>query len=281
MSFGQSHVTQATFDHIRMTTQVSNPTAQFPVLDRPPIIEVMCGFIFEPLALDGLVLGVYWDRRRDKFPEGSLQPALADRPEVVLGNPPMRAFLTSVDTSRIIQVQNDRLYINWRATGATYPRFSTESGLLKEALYEFSQLAEFCEERFGTRPRPTRIELAKIDLFDRRKQHWSDLADLARLIPVTGTLSAIHYTGSREFSLRFGEHDAPRALHISINSIAERTGGEVVAVRLESRAVHPLAPDQDIQSAFGEANVAVNRAFFALLGPSELARFRLKESDAS
>jgi hypothetical protein len=40
---------------------------QFPVLERPPIVEVVCGVQFDPVELDPLVLGVYWDRRQSEF----------------------------------------------------------------------------------------------------------------------------------------------------------------------------------------------------------------------
>jgi len=47
-----------------MTKSATHAQAErFPVLENPPIVEVVCGFVFEPIDLDGLVLGVYWDER--------------------------------------------------------------------------------------------------------------------------------------------------------------------------------------------------------------------------
>jgi len=257
-----------------MSAKVIEPTAEFPALARPPIVEVVCGFVFESVAaLDGLALGVYWDRRKLDFPDGALQAAFADSPEILVGDPLLRAVLVSFDKSRVIQVQHDRLYMNWRAKGSIYPRFSGGTGLLKDAVSELSTLSSFIDERLGHKLRLTRIELVKIDLFDRRKHHWTDLADLEQLLPITATLGSIHYTGNRDFALRFGEYQDSHKLHISINSVAERAGGEVVAVRVESRAIHPLAAGEDVEVAFASANRAVNRAFFALVGKGQLRRF--------
>ena len=66
---------------------------RFPVLKKPPIVEVVCGIHFEPLELDGLVLGVYWDRRKEEFPTGSLQPALSEAAGFILGQPPLLSLI--------------------------------------------------------------------------------------------------------------------------------------------------------------------------------------------
>lgn len=252
----------------------------FPVLERPPIVEVVCGFIYEPLELDGMVLGVYWNERMRDFPERSLQPAFVDDSAFFLGNPPLRAVLVSEDKVRVLQVQHDRMFLNWRAVGGSYPRFSNRGGgggLLEQALEEFQKLSEFAERRFGRRPTVTRIELAKIDVIDRRQQHWSDVSDLAKVMPITGTFSTGH-TENREFSLRFVEHDAPRALVVSINSVSEQRGGDINAVRVETRAVHPLEVGTAHEGAFLEANRAVNQAFFRLISEEGRRRFGVHEA---
>ena len=267
---------------------VNDPTptreeTEFPVLERPPIVEVVCGFVFEPLDLDALVLGVYWDKHRERYPQRALQPAVADAPQVVFWQPAMRAVLSSPDGTRYIQVQRDRLYVNWRGTGESYPRFSTRDGrpdLLSSALDELRQLGDFCLERFNVKPKVLRVELQKISMLERGLGHWTDVDDLAVLLPVSGTFRGVHYRGSREFLLRFAEHEPPRTLNVSLNSVPERAGGDAIAVRIEARASNPLNEGQSPEGALMEANASLNRAFFGLLEPKELKRFGVKGAGA-
>jgi len=248
---------------------------KFPVLERPPIVEVVCGIVFEPLDLDGMVLGVYWDGRKAEYPSRSLQAAFSDNPVIILGSPLLRALLVSADKVRVLQLQHDRFFMNWRALGSNYPRFSSlegAPGLLFEALAEFGKLSDFCLDRFGKRPVPLRVELSKIDIIERDK-HWTDLDDLARIVPLTGTFKNVHSGGSREFNLQFVEREGTTSLVVGLSSVSDHVGGEMRATRIEARALHPIAAGEDIQQAFTSANDAVNKAFFQLINPVELERF--------
>jgi uncharacterized protein (TIGR04255 family) len=264
-----------------MTTEAAIEADQLHVLDRPPIVEVVCGLIFDTLPLDGMVLGVYWNERQTEYADHSLQPAFADEPGFVLGNVPLRAVLVSKDQSLVLQIQHDRFFMNWRAGGdGGYPRFSNRGGgggLLEQALAEFRRLGEFCEHRFGVVPHVTRIELAKIDMITRGKQHWSDGGDLATIMPISGTFANASPASKREFALRFVEHDAPHALVVAINSVADQPGGDVQGVRIETRAVRPLASGQRPEDAFNAANRSINAAFFRLLSEEGRKRFGERE----
>ncbi len=253
----------------------------FPALARPPVVEVVCGVVFEPVPLlDGIVLGVYWDARRHEFPERHLQPAFADGPEFILGNPPLRAVMTSPDKVRVLQIQHDRFYMNWRALGEAYPRFSSRdgrAGLLRQALAEFDLLRAFCEERGLTRPKPVRLELTKIDVIESQK-HWEGVDDLAHVVPITGTFQHEDHATGREFGLRFVEHDDGGHLIVSVNSVVDRPAGEIRAARIETRAIRTLPAESDLEGIFTQANTLVNRAFFKLLNHGELHRFGVRET---
>ncbi|MEZ4442922.1 MAG: hypothetical protein R3B72_27755 [Polyangiaceae bacterium] len=85
----------------------------------------MCGVHFDALELDGMVLGVYWDRRRDEFPTRHLQPAFSEGPGFVLGSPPLRAVLVGSDKVHVLQLQHDRFFMNWRAIVLPTPASQT------------------------------------------------------------------------------------------------------------------------------------------------------------
>ena len=239
----------------------------FPVLEKPPIVEVVCGVQFDTVDLDPLVLGVYWDRRRSEFPQRSLQPAVTEGASFVLGNLPLRSVFVAADQVHVLQIQHDRFFMNWRAVGKAYPRFSNRGGgggLMQHALDEFSKLSAFCEERFGHAILPKRVELSKIDVIEKGK-HWRDLEHLRAVMPITGTFAGVQQGGNRQLALRFVETEGDRNLTVSVNSASSDRGGDLTSIRVETRIVTPVSA-AGLETAFVEANDAVNRAFFTLIG---------------
>lgn len=234
--------------------------------------------VFEPIqGLDALELGVYWNSRREAFPKKDLQPALMDGPSFAIGALPMRAILVSPDDSLLLQLQFDRFYLNWRATGTSYPSFSGRDGkpgLLKKAMEEFAQFKAFCLARFGLEPKPVQVELAKIDHLVMGRD-WKDIADLARILPITDTFHRIQRIESRELNLRFVERTEKGTLLVFIGANATPDGN--APVRIESRMVVPLT--STIEEALAGANKDLNEVFFNLIEKNELARFEPKRAE--
>src|SRR6185436_6912977 len=153
----------------------------------PPVTEVICGLIFEPVPeIDPLVLGTYWEKKRQDFPRHQLHPPISDESSLVItGLPTIRTWLISEDDVFVVQIQNDRFYLNWRARGQEYPLFSDHGnriGILSRLNSEFSSFARFCKERLGRDVAPNRIELGKVNHFV-QGEHWRDFPDLAELLP--------------------------------------------------------------------------------------------------
>ena len=219
------------------------------------------------------------NERKEEYPDGSLQPALSDQPELMLGgSPPLRAMLVSADKVHVLQIQHDRFFMNWRAIGGAYPRFSNRAGgggLLEKAVNEYARFGEFCSKRFGRVPAITRVELAKIDVLERAR-HWSDAADLAQLVPVTGVIDeSSSGSAKRDFLLRLVERN-DTTLVVSVNSVSHQETGEAVALRIETRAVRSVATGEQVEAAFVSANTEINRAFFRLISKQGQARFGIK-----
>lgn len=251
-------------------------STQFPVLRSPPIVEVVCGVHFQPLELDAMVLGIYWDQRKGDFPLRQLQPAFSENAGILLGSPPMRALLVSADKVHVLQLQHDRFFMNWRAFAESYPRFSTRNGrpgLLAKAMDEFARFASFCESRFGKKPKPEKVELTKIDLL-RKGTHWSNLEDLATVLPLAGTVTQPGAPATREFAIRFVEQEQDTHLIVSASTVAEQVGMPFDAVRIEARAVVPVK-NKSPERAFEDANAAVNGAFFKMI--PDCSRFQPME----
>ncbi|MCB9638690.1 MAG: hypothetical protein H6727_07265 [Myxococcales bacterium] len=236
-------------------------------LNFPPIVEVACGFVFAPLDLDALDFGLYWNTRSDMYPKKELHPALQEFIGIRLGSPPMRAWFVSEDEQRILQIQSDRFYMNWRRRDGQYPRFSDNEGnqgLKALALEEFEKFSHFCEEHIQQIPSPMKLELSKIDLL-LKGSHYQDAEDLGKLLKVARVFEDIQAGSASRLDLRLSEQHPNGNVNVFVMVSEENT-------RIETRAV--FEAEGDLNSAFVQANQRVNEVFFGLLNQGELERFQ-------
>ncbi|HCF58415.1 MAG TPA: hypothetical protein DFS52_10530 [Myxococcales bacterium] len=250
-------------------------------LSAPPVFEVISGLVFQPLPeLSPLVLGSYWERKRQAFPHHQLHPALADEPTVVLeALPPLRVWLVSADDEFVLQIQSDRFYLNWRARGQAYPRFGdhgTSRGIRSRFEEEYRQFAEFCEQALGRRPAPVRLELAKVDHLVEGK-HWSGLADLALVVPWVATFAGFSQAADTSLALRFRERRETGALAVGMDLVRLAGDEDRRVLKLETRTGRPIPPGACLPTILGEANAELNEVFGRLISPEGISRFGQKE----
>jgi uncharacterized protein (TIGR04255 family) len=252
-------------------------------LAHPPIVEVICGIIFDALrGMDPLMLGVYWERRRAEYPQHQILPAIgaADLVLGLGGYPPARTWFISTDDSQVLQLQSDRFYLNWRKRGGSYPRFSQAGGLLERAQSEFHQFSEFCHATLGQPPRPRAIELGKTDHF-LRGRHFTDSADLASMIPTLQQALSLTSTASPEIALHLRETRDGGVLRVGARTVTlmGEAGQRDVVLQMETTINRLVeAPETAaITSAFTEANEEANRVFEALI-PREQRDRRFQEA---
>lgn len=240
-----------------------------PKLTSPPINEVICGFIFDPTALDMLEFGVYAEQRRESYPHREILPPVFDPGPDQLSikfelNPvSFRARLKNLAGDRLIQLQSDRLYVNWLRGKETYPRFSSHdgvSGLKASSLEEFATLARFIEGRTGAAPALKRLELTKVDLLEQGRDYRSteDLSELLRVVQVFNDVSV-----AERLQLRL---DLREVVDGSMLDVSINVGPD--SARIETRNTFPIGPSLD--EAFDAANARVNRVFFGLVDTDKL-----------
>jgi uncharacterized protein (TIGR04255 family) len=122
--------------------------------ERPPLAEVAIGVQFRPLtSLRAVHLGVLWERWREDYPILEEQPPLeptfeqkgpifGSQVQLSFGPPPMmRHWFLNDDGSRLLQVQRDRLVLNWRRIDSLdpYPRYEALRDTLLSRLSEFTR----------------------------------------------------------------------------------------------------------------------------------------------
>lgn len=110
-----------------------------PHFDQPPVSEVALALYFDSPLLRTVDVGLLWEQWRDRYPIAEDQPPFPPVPVEQFGRTPSfalsinftgtypgtRALFQSRDRDRVVQVQQDRLILNWRRTAADrpYPRY--------------------------------------------------------------------------------------------------------------------------------------------------------------
>jgi uncharacterized protein (TIGR04255 family) len=249
-------------------------------LSAPPIFEVICGLVFEPIPeLNPVSIGKYWAAKQDTYPTTQVHPGLADEAQLVLsGLPPLRVWLVSEDDEFVLQIQTDRFYVNWRARGREYPRFSDHGerkGIRTRFLEEFKEFSSFCEREFARQPKAVRVELAKVDQFV-ESSHWDGFQDLARLVPWLRDFAAFSKSGDPGLSVRFGEQKSGGSLAVLMDL------GRLVPdarqpriLKLETRVSRSLVgPDDELREHFERMNEELNDVFASLVPDAQRSRFQ-------
>jgi hypothetical protein len=243
-----------------------------PQLDLPPIHEVVCGCRFASIEkLTALHLGVYWASCRDRYPKHEIHPPL-DTPIGAFKMVTPRAWFVSEDDSLIVQIQHDRLYVNWRARGGKYPRFTSgDHPLLQRTLDEIRAFSAFCSDEFKQDVQQTLQELAKIDHLT-ENTHWNGYKDLKALVPSISAVKAPEDEEPGSLELKSSFERAPRTITLGMR-LAAPEGGAARTLRIEAQASWP-ALEGGAEAAFREANGDLNDVFFGMIPESEVRRFQ-------
>jgi uncharacterized protein (TIGR04255 family) len=120
----------------------SNPLQPI-TFDFPPVTEVALAMQFERPVIDLEVLGLVAGKLKGEFPQREQQPPLPPMDEPVEPVPPgiqfqivpptlPRTWFVSADGHSLVQLQPDRIAVNWRrlAGGQPYPRYTALRTLL-------------------------------------------------------------------------------------------------------------------------------------------------------
>jgi uncharacterized protein (TIGR04255 family) len=217
--------------------------------ERPPLNEVVIGRRFAPLA-DFLVphYGRFWSLIEEQFPTSKHAQPVADSAnsvliDAVIGLPLPRIMFFSQDSSRVVQLQGDRLLFNWRQTETPqeYPRFET----LFEEYRKFADLhATFVAAEFGNALQPNRYELSYINVLPIPPE--GQIASVRNTFPSANALAdspslgtLIRFSSQTEYELPGGAGNVTMKL-----AQAAHLKTKEAVIRLDFVAVSPpLGPD--------------------------------------
>jgi uncharacterized protein (TIGR04255 family) len=163
--------------------------SRLPDYARPPLVEVALGVMFRPLAaLNFAGLADLRARWSGDYPVTQQQPPLLPSsmvgqgtfPMVVeAGAPPIRVWLLNEAQDRLVQIQQDRLVANWRATDGTgdYPRYGT---LRRDFEARWDDFQQFLLERVRGGVRPLTVEVTYINVIEPSSAQPVAIADVLR-----------------------------------------------------------------------------------------------------
>jgi len=140
-----------------MNTVSSAPP--LPSYKRPPVIETSFGIVFQSLSatMQTRHFGQFWTEQRGDFPTTSDANPLLDVSDieaqrlVLLNMPPLRRMTCfSGDQQYVMQVQDSRLYLNWRkrTPETEYPRYPSVHDRFQKLRSDFEEFVK--REQIGT-----------------------------------------------------------------------------------------------------------------------------------
>lgn len=248
---------------------------------KPPVIEVMVGQVFVPRP-DFLVphFGILWSALRDRYPRCAHSQPIFSEPEGFLLDAsaallPRVWFLTQDDTS-IVQVQQDRLYVNWRQVtpNTTYARFPS---VKDEYDRVWGTFVKTLTELTGAAPQRVRLEMAYVNIIP-SGDGWKTAAEIGNVL--------------RDFSWTPGSRylSAPNAIQgqltlsgpapkskatVKIDTL-KRAGDDTPALRLEIQVVGVPEDGQSDDSWIEAAHLFIVNGFKDLTTDAMHKQWELK-----
>jgi uncharacterized protein (TIGR04255 family) len=165
-----------------------------PDYEKPPVIEVVCGILFEPIkALTAPYIGVLWEKFKSEYPRckevaplvpvierfddaGALDQASLGE---IFSLP--RAWFETSDGNGLIQVQRDRFLHNWKKERDEdiYPHYGYVIGNFRKCLATFE---EFLEENQLNEIKPVQFELTYVNHIP-QGDAWDTLGNIKNVFP--------------------------------------------------------------------------------------------------
>lgn len=168
------------------------PERTLPDYDNPPAQETWMAFAFAPLPWSAPHFGAFWSELRGEYPTFEVHPPIGEinfefsalAPNAIF-NLPLRCWFKNDQSNRLIQVQNNRFFHNWRRPNPTAP-YLHYAELRPMFEREWQRFCEFAS-RYGLgSPNVLSCEVAYINHLD-RNLGWDNFSDLSRIFPSIGS----------------------------------------------------------------------------------------------
>jgi uncharacterized protein (TIGR04255 family) len=238
-----------------------------PNFDKAPLIEVALSFQFQPLLqFTSAHAGEFWQRIKAEFPNAQEQPPLPSINEffgrahsgagassfgINFGFPGVRNWFTSSDGTYLLQLQKDRIALNWRKnpSNSIYPRYPT----IKDKFITYLQIFRSYVDQSGLGS--VTIDMSEVSYINQWPlevdQNFGDkLGNWLKLAPKNvASLEMEHATISAQYLVRGATNQPVGRLYVSVSPVLAITGQYGVNLELVCRVIpFDLGPNMEFSS---------------------------------
>jgi uncharacterized protein (TIGR04255 family) len=190
------------------------PERTLPDYDNPPAQETWMAFAFAPLPWRVPHFGAFWSEIKGDYPTFEVHPPIGEfnfefnaiAPEAIV-NLPVRCWFKNDQSNRLIQVQNNRFFHNWRRPNPTAP-YLHYNELRPVFEREWARFCDFVTQYELGKPNVLSCEVAYINHLD-RGVGWENFSDLSVVFPSFGDFQGKNFLGKPETMLVSGSYVMP------------------------------------------------------------------------
>ena len=215
-----------------------------PKYDIPPVIEVVLGVEFLPLAAwDVPYFGLFWEQVREDFPVCTVKPPLGsqledfDRPTVsdpvefrVTMKPHVRCWYVDDGKRRLMQIQRDRFAYNWRKLDQDdeYPHYDES---VRPAFVEtWRKFTDFTQQQGLGTVEAVQCHVSYVNHLEIGKG-WTSAADIGKVFPSWqdgATSDLLPRPESVGFDVAYRIDDPKGRLRLSVKPAIRNADGEEI-----------------------------------------------------
>jgi uncharacterized protein (TIGR04255 family) len=236
----------------------------------PPAQETWMSFRFAPLPWSIPHFGAFWHDIRDEYPNFEVHPPVGEfklefnalSPEAVV-NLPVRCWFITEDRDRLLQVQPNRFYHNWRRSEAGTPYLHYDA-LKPLFVREWRRFCEFAE-RYGIgHPNVLGAEVAYINHLD-RGTGWNDFSELSAIFPNAGSFKGRSFLANPEaIAVRssYAMNSRDGKLHVEIQpAVRQSDGREIIQLTITGTCRPGTMTDEELFSCLDECRSWIVKGF--------------------
>ena len=274
----------------------STSRIELPDYDNPPVVETVVGFQFRPLSgFTNAHLGAFWQHiGQQNWPTVADLPPLPRReerftPEAQWGkrlklqlsqDPSARVQVKNLDGSRMVQLQNGRLHLNWLGDGGDrYPRYTRVRSEFQSCL---SQLFRFADDQQIGTVEPEQWEVTYVNHIPQglwgSPGDWTFFKPLNAVPSIDGLIQAESFSGEWHFVLP----EQRGRLHVQWQHAIQEEAEPTELIRLNLTARGPVAHSDHVESSILSGidlgHETIVRSFRLLMSDSANREWKLKNA---
>lgn len=255
---------------------VPDPDDPLPDFARPPVVEVALAVQFtEPLTFDAARTSEVAESWHEELPEVSLRPVLPpmDMRGGELGSGDedvlLRLWMANEAGNRVVQLQPDRVTVNWKLGDAEepYPRYESLRQFLVETWSRVGAIA--AANKWGE-PKPQMCEVHYVNRLS-EEQGWTRYDDTSALLaPWGGSFSDgfLPAPGAAAMLLHFHLPDRRGWMNIQAGQTLDDEDSEILAIHLQCRGRLANPDFEDALDFMDLAHQWIVRGFASVTTPA-------------